>query len=275
MAASFLLGTMLVLTVAWPAQAATSDPLLNTLVVTPTASENSLCLATIPEPLSPVNEALQPAVFQPVVVQGQNSVVITQAKDPLAHSFGSDSAVATQVTQNTQVDTPVTPTPVLQAPSATVSAAPVLPESAHPLDADVIFNLVNTTRAQYGLPAFQKDDRICAIAQSRTSEINNEIWVTHTMHAGFYARNLPYRATENLISMQTEEQAVDWWMHSPVHRAALLGNWKYACVACSGNSCSMIFTNFEPKVAASLAQASDTATPTSVAATSTPIIGVK
>jgi uncharacterized protein YkwD len=107
--------------------------------------------------------------------------------------------------------------------------------------------MVNAYRSSIGLASFQKDERICSVAASRGPELDNEIYVTHTMHAGFYARNLPYWATENMISMQTEQQALDWWLHSPVHRAAIEGDYKYACTGCYGRSCDMIFTNFSPK----------------------------
>ena len=67
------------------------------------------------------------------------------------------------------------------------------------------------------------------------------------MHAGFYNRHLPYWATENIISQKTEADAVNWWLHSPIHRSAIEGNYTNASVACQGNNCSMIFTSFAPK----------------------------
>jgi uncharacterized protein YkwD len=67
------------------------------------------------------------------------------------------------------------------------------------------------------------------------------------MHAGMARRAFDYWVSENIIYNNTEQGAVNWWMNSPVHRSALLGDTKYACVACSGNSCSMIFTSFIPK----------------------------
>jgi len=84
------------------------------------------------------------------------------------------------------------------------------------------------------------------------------------MHAGFYGRNLPFWATENLISMGSEQAALNWWLNSPVHRSAVLGSTKFACVACAGRSCSMIFSNLESKSAAPVAIQ---ATPTSAAGT--------
>jgi len=117
-----------------------------------------------------------------------------------------------------------------------------------PLNADFIFSLVNKHRLDIGLPVFQKDDRICHIAQVRAPQISNEI-LTRTMHNGFFALNLPYFATENIIAIQTEQEAVNWWLHSPVHRHAIENDYVYSCVACSGKSCSEIFTNFEAKLA--------------------------
>jgi len=107
--------------------------------------------------------------------------------------------------------------------------------------------MINDIRAQNGLAPFEKDAALCAIAQSRAPEIYSEIFVTHTMHAGFYGRNLPYWATENLIHQNTEAEAVNWWMNSPVHRAAILGNYKFSCGACLGKSCCQLFTSYLPK----------------------------
>ncbi|MEK7605315.1 MAG: hypothetical protein AAB478_02195 [Patescibacteria group bacterium] len=251
-----------------------SDPLLLTSPVTTANSEQNLCLATLPDSLMELNYALTPARFERVDASNVNSVVITQAKDGMLHSFGSEKTVLSKATIEELVDANTTPTPIqpVQEPVVTIiPTAEVLAAedqvSSSQLSADVLFNLVNATRANYGLAPFQKDDRICNVAVSRAPELDSEIWVTRTMHAGFYARNLPYWATENVISTRTEQQALNWWMHSPVHRSALLGNWKYACVACSGKSCSMIFTNFDMKQTAPVIQV---ATPTPATAGVTP-----
>lgn len=115
------------------------------------------------------------------------------------------------------------------------------------LDEDLIFKLVNKHRTDIGLKPFVKDERVCTLARSRGPQLYKEIMVTGTMHAGFYDRDLNYWATENLIYMNTETQALDWWLNSPVHRHAIEGDYKYSCVACYGHSCSQIFTNFQSK----------------------------
>lgn len=115
------------------------------------------------------------------------------------------------------------------------------------LSADLIFQLVNVHRASVNLPPFEQETRICAVAQARKDALYSEINITHTMHSGFYAMNLPYWATENVIYMQNETQSVNWWLNSGVHRAAIEGNYKYACGVCQGRACNMIFTNYEQK----------------------------
>lgn len=131
------------------------------------------------------------------------------------------------------------------APVAPTQMAP--PSTATPLNADVIFGMINQLRQQAGLPGFEKDDNLCSLAQARGSELYNEIFITHTMHSGLYNRNLPYWITENAIYMHSEQQAVNWWLNSPVHRSAIYGNAKYSCAACVGNSCSELFTSYQPK----------------------------
>lgn len=115
------------------------------------------------------------------------------------------------------------------------------------LSSDVLFSLVNTHRQAQSLPPFERDGAVCAVAESRKTEISQEIFVTHALHSGFYAKNLPYFATENVIWQHTEAEALNWWLHSPVHRAAVEGEYKYACGVCNGEVCNMIFTSYEQK----------------------------
>lgn len=144
-------------------------------------------------------------------------------------------------------------TPILSAPATTTPSPEVQGASAQVqsipggLNADAIFAMVNEHRAQMGLPPFQKSDNLTQIAKERTPELQNEMYGGAGMHAGFYNRHLPYWATENIISQKTEADAVNWWLHSPIHRSAIEGNYTNASVACQGNNCSMIFTSFAPK----------------------------
>ena len=131
-----------------------------------------------------------------------------------------------------------TPTPTLQ--PATITS------NAGGLDAEKLFSMINTHRASIGLASFQKDANLCSLAQSRAPELPGEI-MNGTIHAGFRNRNLPYWATENMIHQDTEQQAFNWWMNSSLHRSAIEGSHTYACGACQGKSCAMIFTIFQPK----------------------------
>jgi uncharacterized protein YkwD len=136
-------------------------------------------------------------------------------------------------------------------PTPTKAPAPVNPVttvSSNPggLNADVLFSLVNNYRTSQGLPAFQKDDRSCSLAASRAPEINGEI-ASGTMHSGLRARALPYWNTENIISMNSEAAAFNWWINDKIHHDAIVGNYTYSCVACSGNACAEEFTNFQAK----------------------------
>lgn len=119
-------------------------------------------------------------------------------------------------------------------------------ESKPGLSADVLFSLVNTHRQTRKLPPFQKQDAICSLATSRAPEIAAEI-AEGRMHQGMYARKLPYWNTENIILMNSETAALNWWLNSPIHRKAIENNYTYSCVACSGNTCTQEFTNFTPK----------------------------
>jgi uncharacterized protein YkwD len=154
--------------------------------------------------------------------------------------------------------TPTTPTPapltsdqveennqeLATTPEPTNSAAQPTPSVS--LNADSIFAMVNQIRQQNGLAPFQKDDRLCTLATSRAPEVHNEV-LTGTMHHGMYARNLPYWNNENIIDIHTEQEAINFWMSDYVHKAAILGNYQFSCVACYGNACAEEFSNFNPK----------------------------
>ena len=151
----------------------------------------------------------------------------------------------------TEEPTPTVVPPTI-APSPTTIPQPTQPVAStatgNPggLNADLLFTMANAFRQRLGLPEFQKDDRVCSLAASRAPEIAAEIAGGY-MHAGLYARNLPYWSTENIITMRTEDAAFNWWVNDPPHRAALAGNYTHSCVACVGNACAQEFTSFQPK----------------------------
>ncbi len=273
---SLLLGAVFVATpMAETAYASASTPQLLANPFPTQTAEKNICFGSLPESVMAVSLALVPPQFEQVDIAGVNKLVITAPKDETTGSFTPVETVLKKVTdEDTAQDVVVTPSPTLADPTVTPTPVTYTPttvassSNGSVLNSDVLFNLVNGYRASLGLAPFQKIDQICSVANSRAPEIDSEIWVTHTMHAGFYARNLPFWATENLISMQNEQEALNWWIHSPVHNAALTGNYKYACTACSGRSCSMIFSNLEPKyVAPQIAQQN---TPTPATSGSTP-----
>jgi len=106
--------------------------------------------------------------------------------------------------------------------------------------------MVNAYRQTKGLPAFQKDDRVCSLANARASEIAGEM-AAGTLHSGMYARNLPYWNTENAIAYSSEEADMNWWLGDSIHRQAIESSKTYSCTACSGNYCVQEFTSFQPK----------------------------
>lgn len=114
------------------------------------------------------------------------------------------------------------------------------------LDAEKLFEMSNKYRVSKGLAPFEKDSRTCELAISRAPEIYNEIY-GGVMHSGLRARNLNYWNMENIISMNSEEKAFNWWIEDLIHRVQLEADNKYSCVACSGNSCVQEFTNFLAK----------------------------
>lgn len=123
-----------------------------------------------------------------------------------------------------------------------------VPEHAGELSADVLFDMINQHRSQISLPVYQKEPQVCAIAAGRREEIVQEIFVTGQLHAGFWGDNNPFWATENMIWQHSEKLAMNWWLNSPIHRAAIEGDYLYACGTCNGEVCNMIFSSLIPKI---------------------------
>lgn len=141
-----------------------------------------------------------------------------------------------------------TPTPLppvnLNPYLTSTSSATTQPTS---LNSEIIFAMINDYRKSKSLAPFEKDAQLCSLAQLRAPELYNEIFVTGHIHEGFYSRNIPYWITENMASYPTEEFMVKWWLNSPIHRSAIEGNYTYSCGACSGTSCTQLFTSYVPK----------------------------
>ena len=116
---------------------------------------------------------------------------------------------------------------------------------AHFLKPEIILSLINQHRTDRGLTPLVEHQDLCTIAQSRVSELDEEIFGPTPMHQGMRDRNFSYWITENLIHQPTEEAAFNWWISSPVHRRAIESSTHiYTCGACQGNNCTQLFTSF-------------------------------
>lgn len=115
------------------------------------------------------------------------------------------------------------------------------------VDSNKIQDLINGFRTSIGLTPFLRDDNVCTLAKTRSTELAGEL-ARGVLHSGLYNRNLPYWIWENAKVGSDEAGTVTWWLNSPIHRASIEGNYKYSCGACTGSYCSQLFTNYEPKV---------------------------
>lgn len=181
----------------------------------------------------------------------QTFTTIPKANIVFADTVGAQitESPTTPTPPNTQPSHPLTSDELYaQNQTATAPAAPseIPTPPTTTLNSDLIFSMINQIREQNGLSDFQKDDRLCTLASSRAPEIHHEV-ISGTMHQGMYARHLPYWNNENIIDIASEQEAVNWWMSDYVHKAAILGNYQFSCVACSGNACAEEFSNFDPK----------------------------
>ena len=149
----------------------------------------------------------------------------------------------------TELEETPSPTPTTEPTTPATSPTnytPVQQSNPGGLNADDIFGMVNAYRASQGLPAFQEDAKTCSLAQQRAPEVAGEV-ASGNMHAGLIAMNLPYWNTENIISMNSDQAAFNWWINDPIHHDAIVSHNIYSCVACSGISCAEEFTSYVAK----------------------------
>lgn len=132
-------------------------------------------------------------------------------------------------------------------PSQTSTPSPTsAPVTLANSNSETMFNMVNDYRSKLGLKAFEKDERICKIAQQRAPQVNGELQ-SGNLHKGFKDLNLPYWATENIAAYASLKEDFNFWISDYIHKKAIESDNKYSCVACSGTSCSQIFTSFVQK----------------------------
>jgi uncharacterized protein YkwD len=200
---------------------------------------------TVPDSYTTLPQKLANGLYTITTSNGEGS---SNQKPRFSYSY--DIAVATPTTAPLPTTT-VSPSPTVAVQAAVAYNTPTVttPPTGEGLNPEVIFSMINQIRVQNGLAPLEKSPEVCAITESRAPELYNEIFVNGNMHAGFARRqpDIKYWMTENMIHQNTEQQAVSWWMNSPIHRSAILGNYTHSCVSCQGNSCSMIFTSFVAK----------------------------
>lgn len=139
---------------------------------------------------------------------------------------------------------------VISDPETTATISPTVPSKAQKppsLNSDMLLDMINAHRTTLGLPAYQKEDKLCSLAQERGPELYDEIFTSGNIHGGLYNRNLPYWITENMKYGENEQDVFNWWMNSFIHRKAIEGDFLYSCGECYGNSCAQLFTSYVAK----------------------------
>lgn len=102
-------------------------------------------------------------------------------------------------------------------------------EQSLPLDATVIFNLVNDKRVEAGLQPLVRDARLDATAQERALDMTNRNYYGHydPVTGESMVKIKPTNpecvvASENIDDAVTNEEAITEWMNSKPHHDAML-----------------------------------------------------
>ena len=220
-------------------------PLLSSKICSSSASCSSSAICNDPNLV--MSYVAKTANFTPAetTIQGASVEPPKEEKKPEPTPSTKPTLIAQAKAEEPKPSPSETPKPA-ETPTPTPTPTPQGTPASR-LNIDTIYTMMNEHRAKLGLPAYEKEDRLCELARSRGPELDNEIYGSGTIHGGLTARNIPYWLTENMISQDSEQQAFNWWLNSSIHRKAIEGDYKYACGVCQGKSCAMLFTSFTPK----------------------------
>lgn len=112
-------------------------------------------------------------------------------------------------------------------PVKTPSAASKQVTKPKPPTVNELLKLVNAERKKVGVAPLVLDERLNESAQRKSDEMVAEKRLEHTNKAGVHGytyipRNVGciYRS-ENWVSALDSEAAMDWWMRSKLHKAAI------------------------------------------------------
>lgn len=181
----------------------------------------------------------------PVLTPSPVSLSIS-TPSPTSIPTSKPSPAPTQTITKHQPEVKVSPKQEKQ--EITLNIPPVQPIAVEKsLNPDILLQLINQHRAGLNLPPLVKDEQLCRLADYRKPQLYDEIFTTGSVHKGLYDLNLPYFITENMAHYASEQAILNWWLGSPIHRAAIEGNSTYSCGSCAGNSCAQLFTNYIQK----------------------------
>lgn len=225
---------------------------------------------TKPESLQNLNSITQ-TVAEPlkmVIKEAQASEIVTVEQPPVVFTVTQPSpkpspseeseedkeeSEATEAKNKEKADAEKTTEskPEDKKPEASSTPIPTPSPTTSPIalsssNAEVLFQMTNDHRAKIGKPALEKEERLCKIAEGRAPQVKTEL-ASGTLHKGFKELNLPYWATENIAAYSTMKENFNFLVTDYIHKKAIESDAKYSCTACTGTSCSQIFSSFVPK----------------------------
>lgn len=113
-----------------------------------------------------------------------------------------------------------------------------------PLDAVVLWSLIQNWRLENNRKAYIKDQRLCKIAETRIEEIKKDDF-SHDQFLKKYA-DYPSTISENIArKMNIETGTLDTWLESPTHKENLDKNYLYSCVVTKDSYAVQIFSSCE------------------------------
>lgn len=115
------------------------------------------------------------------------------------------------------------------------------------LNAKFLTLLINEWRIGQKLKPYVTDDRLCSLSNDRV--LKDERFDNHKGQKGrvydpYYAIPKGVTISENIGISTSEYLLLQSWLASPTHAEALRHDYKYSCVACSGDYCVQEFSNF-------------------------------
>ena len=124
--------------------------------------------------------------------------------------------------------------------NSTPAKSVVIDNPVPQINDEELWVLVNNWRKSEGRKEYKESELLCSFANERKYDL-----VKDYSHDGFHKRydNNSFYISENIVAASSGKEALDKWLNSPAHAAALREPYSHSCIKCQNRYCVQLFAN--------------------------------